>query len=471
MAGNKKETRYYPVRNLEDDAVPPFGLMRVTNISNDGFAHVRKPSAEGQSDNILVNGPNFIPSGGEGEGHDFFPAIVAYSEDATGSGGGSFTPAAGQVWGTRADSWYLHAASSGFKILGGGGEGLVNVKPSSPSSNSSADEEDELPHYRYHCSPEGNYEEFVLSFDETGEVVETFVRVVACCNDDCAEGSGSGCVPSGCDANDLASTLCLEMDVVGHGIKRWTLTKGVTAPPGSGLCSVDNLDPACWWGRKNAILGSIGPPGDVDATLCTQYGNGDTECGSWALNIKWRGLGDPFCAGGGCNPTLTCSPEVLTCGPGHVGSVAWNSITITEGACDGDDPPGSGSDETDGGLTACCEDYPIPHQLTATMFGGTGPLGAALPDSVVLTYEGDGATWSGTSGIFSFTLKCLTTTEPETGETINQWHFIITGSGACAGTIVPGVAESWACNPLEILYTDLESVTGCVGLVSVLITE
>lgn len=119
------DRRWLPVFNTEDEDVPPGGLMFIDDIV-DGVAQITKPTENGQIGGLLVNGYITIPKQQLGSGYLDYPAIAAYQ-------GG--TPAPADIWGTRADSWFLRSGVEGFFILGGASpdegssSGLVNVVP------------------------------------------------------------------------------------------------------------------------------------------------------------------------------------------------------------------------------------------------------------------------------------------------------------------------------------------------------
>lgn len=118
------------VINDDTEAVPPGGAMEIIDIDEDGYAHITRPSRSGLVKNILFNGSVAIPAkasnddvGNTGAGTREFPTVAAYlSNDGT-------DPRIGEVWGTQAGSWQLRRCQNpGFLILGGAGEGMVNIE-------------------------------------------------------------------------------------------------------------------------------------------------------------------------------------------------------------------------------------------------------------------------------------------------------------------------------------------------------
>lgn len=127
--GAPEPIRYLPVINDATSAAPPGAAMRIVSIDEDGFAHISQPNKFGQADDIIFNSLVTLPSGSEGTGTKDLPAIAAYSV-VGGGAGGTGIPDEGEVWGTTPNSWFLseNACGNGFKILGGAGDGLVNVE-------------------------------------------------------------------------------------------------------------------------------------------------------------------------------------------------------------------------------------------------------------------------------------------------------------------------------------------------------
>lgn len=134
--GNTQSAPYVPVVNSDpDEMVPPFGLMQSTKINNIGQAIISRP--DGTHADLLVNGAGAIPrmvsqstTDNVGHGHRTFPTIIAYENDND----GGFAPQPNEEWGPKAGSWYLHKDGTGFRILGGGANGLVNAMPTYGSS-------------------------------------------------------------------------------------------------------------------------------------------------------------------------------------------------------------------------------------------------------------------------------------------------------------------------------------------------
>lgn len=106
------QTNWIVVRNVEEgEAIPPFAVMAVLGVDDDGAVQVGLPTRDGQTD-ILVNGFAVIPRGGKGQATRDLPMTVLY-DPSTG------TPAVGEIWGVEAGSWHLCRYKPGFKIMGG----------------------------------------------------------------------------------------------------------------------------------------------------------------------------------------------------------------------------------------------------------------------------------------------------------------------------------------------------------------
>jgi hypothetical protein len=112
--------RRVPILNVDTLPIPPYALLAFTGVSDEGFITVKRPTRNSQTD-LLINGPGVIPPLATGAASQTFPAIVAYDEDL------GVTPAAGDTWGSVADSWFLDPTQTGFMVIGGAGAGLVNV--------------------------------------------------------------------------------------------------------------------------------------------------------------------------------------------------------------------------------------------------------------------------------------------------------------------------------------------------------
>lgn len=131
LHGNTPSSPYVPVVNSDpNEAIPPFGLMQSVSINTIGQSVISRP--DGTNADVLINGAVAIPrmasqssQDNVGQGHRTFPTIMAYQNDNA----GGFAPQAGEEWGPIAGSWYLHKGQRGFRILGGGANGLVNAMP------------------------------------------------------------------------------------------------------------------------------------------------------------------------------------------------------------------------------------------------------------------------------------------------------------------------------------------------------
>lgn len=110
---------WVPVKNVHEDSAPPFALLEVTGVTDDGFFLVTRPTDD-SSPCLLLNGASAIPSGDYGSAHASNQGVAAYRESEG-------TPAVGQTWGSKAGRWELHPDQDGFRIFGGATYGMVNV--------------------------------------------------------------------------------------------------------------------------------------------------------------------------------------------------------------------------------------------------------------------------------------------------------------------------------------------------------
>lgn len=121
------------IYNATAETIPSGGLCRVTGTTGSGGERalsVGKPDADDQA-GVLVNGFATVPPGGYGSGSFDNRVAVAYD---TRDG----TPAAGEDWGVKSGCWEARKDYLGFRVLGGGGGGLVNAVRHTGSSSVSA---------------------------------------------------------------------------------------------------------------------------------------------------------------------------------------------------------------------------------------------------------------------------------------------------------------------------------------------
>lgn len=127
----RDEIDWVPVYNTTAETIPSGALARVTGVT-DGVFQLAKPNADSDT-TVIVVGRHAIPADRYGRG-TFDPRVIAaydYADD---------TPAAGDQMGSANGSWYLTAGNTGFYVIGGGGNGLVNairVQVASPLSSGS----------------------------------------------------------------------------------------------------------------------------------------------------------------------------------------------------------------------------------------------------------------------------------------------------------------------------------------------
>jgi hypothetical protein len=115
----KGSVRWIAVQNVDAQPAPPFALLTIAGTNSDGTLQVKRPTADSQ-DGLLVNGPGTIPPQGYGSAHAGSPCATAYEDNDP-------APAVGDAWGSAANQWKLRQGKSGYRILGGGSDGVINV--------------------------------------------------------------------------------------------------------------------------------------------------------------------------------------------------------------------------------------------------------------------------------------------------------------------------------------------------------
>ncbi len=126
--------RWLPIRNDEDDPIPPGGACRVTGITDDGALAVERPDTDGMT-NVLFNGRTAVDPGKFGRATMSWPCMASYDADPLDGAG----PSNGDEWGVAASSWALQAGQKGFVFYGAGFAGMGNVVPANPGGRT-ADE-------------------------------------------------------------------------------------------------------------------------------------------------------------------------------------------------------------------------------------------------------------------------------------------------------------------------------------------
>lgn len=107
------DVRWLPVKNQHAEDVPSFGAMEITGaqIENGQVIYlVTRPTADSLT-NVLINGETKIAGSG-GYGNGTTEPLIALCDSGA-------TPAEGERWGTKRDSWKLHQHFIGFTIQGG----------------------------------------------------------------------------------------------------------------------------------------------------------------------------------------------------------------------------------------------------------------------------------------------------------------------------------------------------------------
>jgi hypothetical protein len=364
---------WHLVINEDDEAVPPFGVMEVTGVNENGLATVTRPTQGDRPDLVLINGPAAIFPGAAGQGHRDYPAIVAYEaqgDDET----RSEEPDVGEWVGPRTDSWLLHRGKRGFVVIGGSSDGLVNV----------IQEKRIIPRYGY--EPVRLFTDTLDAYTRTDNILES---------DDSSElGPFDGETPIVGD-RILYNQSSAHID---NGIYE-VLDVGEDLVSGSGSGATDGRP---WRLRRTWDLDDND---DLDVGYKVVVQDGDDYAGT-----TWR-----LIRGAVVNTTTIhfenegSSEErtVLVCENGTLneyrvlanGSVELSRVVL----CNVDCPPcvqsGSGSGQCDG--SACV--FPDTVCLTKTDHGGT--------NSATLTHQGSGI-YTGTISI-SFALGSAKVFIPE----------------------------------------------------------
>lgn len=127
---NAAPVLWMPADNGTSEAIPSHGLARVTGVTN-GVLQLAKPNADGDRYVVVVS-DILVPPDKSGE-VTYDPCVIAAYDPADG------TPAVGEQWGAASGSWRLRKNKAGFRVVGGAGNGLVNVvrEAGSPLSSGS----------------------------------------------------------------------------------------------------------------------------------------------------------------------------------------------------------------------------------------------------------------------------------------------------------------------------------------------
>lgn len=113
--GEYSATIRNPFRNDAEEAIPAYGVLRITGtveVVGRQFLKAAKPNTYGSQLSHYVNGPLPVASGKYGECMVPLSPIAAHYDSADG------TPAFGESWGPRASTWKLKKNTGGFKVLG-----------------------------------------------------------------------------------------------------------------------------------------------------------------------------------------------------------------------------------------------------------------------------------------------------------------------------------------------------------------
>lgn len=109
------------IRNNSGETIPPFAVMQFTGgFDSENVPYVDKPDEDSTTTLLCFNLNSSILDGEYGWGTCETPNWVAYADDGSGSGTGTGDqiPSPREVWGTEANSWYLHSDQTGFVVIG-----------------------------------------------------------------------------------------------------------------------------------------------------------------------------------------------------------------------------------------------------------------------------------------------------------------------------------------------------------------
>lgn len=108
--------RFVEVYNDAGEDIPPFAVMEISEVDDDGAYHVRKPTID-NSNEVLFNGGAPIQIASYGQALATFPATAIYEQQAG-------EAVAGESWGVRSGQWHLSHSRSGFVAVQDGENGL-----------------------------------------------------------------------------------------------------------------------------------------------------------------------------------------------------------------------------------------------------------------------------------------------------------------------------------------------------------
>lgn len=306
--------------------------------------------------------------------------------------------------------------------------------------------------YRYRCE-DGLLREYAI--DPVSQV-ETFNRVIACCDDTACAGSGS--IGSGdgegntccCPSDTIPDELCfndlgqnIAVKLTNNGFDQWigTYDTGSTIPLTLSLqcLDLDFFD---------------------DPVIYNQCGQAFNDPCVFRLVVSGGGQGGSttsYLCDPTCSPFSASVPGIISFFSNSPTSGPYSITEAVGGLCP-DPGSGSGSGSAAGIETDCCEDT-IPETLTLTITDKTGNL-TCLPDTITLTHEGalGPQQWSAASDsrfndgdAGALNIYCHN----------GVWKWTpVQLTGACAAGLTlttvdaaSAEADSGTCNPLEIVFS------------------
>lgn len=111
--------RWLPCLNISGAEIPPFGVVRLVELNEDGQFEVDYPNQNNYPYGLAFNGPTTIPAGGTGAVTTDTPFWGYYDATVLDDSAGSMdaTPVVGEIWGPKSGSFALHSDKVGFRVL------------------------------------------------------------------------------------------------------------------------------------------------------------------------------------------------------------------------------------------------------------------------------------------------------------------------------------------------------------------
>lgn len=111
-----------PFKNDSGEEIPPYGVFKVSGIemvNSRALIVADKPDTYGSQYLHFINGITAVADGKCGSCCNTFPCLAKH---------GTGTPAIGELWGPRDDSWVLEEQTGGFIVVGQHSSGIAIVQ-------------------------------------------------------------------------------------------------------------------------------------------------------------------------------------------------------------------------------------------------------------------------------------------------------------------------------------------------------